>query len=147
MSESMSYPPMLRKPIDKCNSSVTPEKTINEIDSIPIVDFERLGLDDLHDACKHWGLFRLVNHGVPLHLMTQLHEHARNLFSLSFESKKELPVSYFWGTPALTPSGSALNGSVQNVNWLEGFNFPVTQLSHIDAQNPTLNDFRYCMLR
>ncbi|CAM8913113.1 unnamed protein product [Rhodiola kirilowii] len=140
-----SYPPLFRQPIDPSPDSIPIEEAPGEIDHIPVVDLHRLDSESLHDACKNWGLFRVVNHGVPLHLTTQLQDQARHLFSLSFESKQGLkknPVTYFWGTPALTPSGSALKGSDQSVNWVEGFNFPISQLSDIDTDNPTLNAFR-----
>jgi len=65
----------------------------------------------LEEACKYWSLFRLVNHGVPSTLLTKLHDQAKQFFSLSFESKQAScsanPVTYFWGTPAPTPSDQA----------------------------------------
>ncbi|CAM8913119.1 unnamed protein product [Rhodiola kirilowii] len=120
-----SYPPLFRQQstISRFNSN---RRSSGEIDHIPVVDLHRLDSESLHDACKNWGLFRVVNHGVPLHLTTQLQDQARNLFSLSFESKQGLkknPVTYFWGTPALTPSGSALKGSDQSVNWVKASTF------------------------
>uniref|UniRef100_A0A7N0ZU51 Fe2OG dioxygenase domain-containing protein n=1 Tax=Kalanchoe fedtschenkoi TaxID=63787 RepID=A0A7N0ZU51_KALFE len=141
MSESMSYPPLFRHPIT--TSTVPIPKS--EPDSIPIIDLHHLSSENFHAACKNWGLFRLINHGVPLQLSTQLHQYARKVFDLPFESKQELgksPVSYFWGTPALTPSGSALKGSDQSVNWVEGFNFPVSRMSAVDDANATLDAFR-----
>lgn len=123
------------------------------LDPIPVVDLEglQLGHGDcnklLVQACKQWGLFRLVNHGVPPTLLSQLHNHARTIFSMPFESKQALitsPLSYFWGTPALTPTGATLSaGSAQNINWVEGLNVPLSQFPQFQADHPVIASFRY----
>lgn len=100
-----------------------------------------------------------MNHGIPITLLDQIEEHAKKLFSLPYETKKALfttssanivsPISYFWGTPALTPSGAALQhnkGAQENNNqrlqWMEGFNVSLGQLSHIHYQDSLLQTFR-----
>ncbi|RDY13507.1 Gibberellin 2-beta-dioxygenase 8, partial [Mucuna pruriens] len=119
-----------------------------ELDPLPAIDLECLTHDKkkLEEACKHWGLFRLVNHGVPSTLLTQLQNQAQQLFSLSFESKhascNASPLSYFSGTPVLTPSGTALTRAPENINLLEGFNMPLGQLSQFQSQFPVLESFR-----
>lgn len=151
-----SYPPVFRRqntnPEAQAQAQISclddNAKELNqEFDPIPVVDLQCLNLDELVEACKQWGLFRLVNHGVPLTLVSQLEDHSKKLFSLSFESKQALvassPVSYFWGTPALTPSGDSLSRSPQNINWVEGFNVPLNQLSQFEAEDPTFDSFRY----
>ncbi|EEF21830.1 conserved hypothetical protein, partial [Ricinus communis] len=56
--------------------------------------------------------------------------------------KKEVssatPLSYFWGTPALTSSGAS---PLQNINWVEGFNIPLRQLSQFQAEDPLIVSF------
>ncbi|KAG4183129.1 hypothetical protein ERO13_A09G089200v2 [Gossypium hirsutum] len=163
MSNVGSYPPVFRQlngegvhppqqmmaQLKKNNYSMEDTSTTTQEDSVPIpmVDLECLSLHKLGDACKNWGLFRLVNHGIPSTLLTKLQYHAKMLFGLSFESKQALitnPMSYFWGTPALTPSGTALNpaASTSTMNWLEGFNVPLTQLPHFHSEHPMLHCFR-----
>ncbi|CAN1354588.1 Gibberellin 2-beta-dioxygenase 8 [Linum perenne] len=97
-------------------------------------------MEKLREACREWGIFRVVNHGVPTLLMDQIKSVARDLFSQPFESKRSLfsadgdhatSSSYSWGTPALTSSGRPL--SVQEVNWVEGFNFTGFQMTSPDA--------------
>ncbi|XP_030464224.2 gibberellin 2-beta-dioxygenase 6 [Syzygium oleosum] len=141
MEPQSSYPPLFRQPRDSApavdpdgGDSRTATNPIHEPDPIPVVDLQRLDVEPerLGEACREWGIFRVVNHGVPLDLLTRLRSHARRLFSLPFESKQALfttPVSYFWGTPILTPSGSALLGGAQGVNWVEGLNVPLGKLS------------------
>lgn len=150
-----SYPPLFRDQIhSRSNDDLETTIIIKEentavdddgIHTIPTVDLQSLEPKQLEDACKNWGIFRLVNHQVPPLLLSQLQEQAKNLFSLSFDDKQNTlssPLSYFWGTPVLTPSGSALPH--QNLHWLEGLNVPVSHLSHSPTtHHPLLHSFRY----
>ncbi|BAT81526.1 hypothetical protein LR48_Vigan07g114800 [Vigna angularis] len=154
MNNLESYPPILRHLSHPRQHPADGGDPIQESDPdpLPVIDLERLSHDMnmqkvLEEACKHWGLFRLVNHGVPSTLLTQLQDQAKQLFSLSFESKQAScnganPVTYFWGTPALTSSGAPLTTAPQNINWVEGFNMPLPQLSQFQPQLPQLHSFR-----
>ncbi|CAL5426881.1 unnamed protein product [Camellia sinensis] len=155
---SSSYPPLFRP-----NS--TPTRVVDQddptthnpgSDPLPVIDLHGLNHDAKHtlaEACKVWGIFRLVNHGIPITLLNQLHDHAKELLSLSFESKQALrsgSMSYFWGTPALTPSGLAIaserSPSSLSINWVEGFNIPLSQLSVLQADgDPILDTFRHLL--
>ncbi|TKY56487.1 Gibberellin 2-beta-dioxygenase 8 [Spatholobus suberectus] len=151
MNNLESYPPILRSishhqlPLDHDDGD---DPIHEDPDPLPVIDLQCL--TQLEEACKHWGLFRLVNHGVPSTLLTQLHDQAKQLLSLSFESKRAScganPVTYFWGTPALTPSGTALTRAPQNINWVEGFNMPLGQLSQFQSQLPQLHSFRLLLV-
>ena len=115
---------------------------------LPVMDLECMEMEKLGEVCREWGIFRLVNHGIPLSLLSQLEDHAKRLFGLPFESKEAVfttPVSYFWGTPALTKSGVALSQTPQNVNWVEGFNVPLSQLPLLQTQDPIIASFRYIL--
>ncbi|KAL4558371.1 hypothetical protein LXL04_036570 [Taraxacum kok-saghyz] len=157
-----SYPPCFRpntqqssdQILDKCDDRE------NEEDPFPVIDLRRIDLEKLEDACTDWGLFRLVNHDIPLTLLSELHEHATRVFEMGFESKQTLfesiptsVLSYFWGTPALTPAGAALykdnnhqkekdQGAV-NYNWVEGLNVPLSQSTQLPLdQHPLLRDLK-----
>ncbi|KAK7301737.1 hypothetical protein RJT34_12609 [Clitoria ternatea] len=149
-----TYPPVLRQLSHNHINPPDPdeEDDLQDPDPVPIIDLEKcLDKDNkkLEEVCKDWGIFRLVNHEVPLTLLTQLQELAKELFSMPFESKetacKGTPINYFWGTPALTPSGKTPGGA-QNLNWVEGFYLPLSQLSHFNSQLPTLESFRYLLM-
>ncbi|OWM66688.1 gibberellin 2-beta-dioxygenase 6 [Punica granatum] len=154
--QSNSYPPPFRRhsPVPQPQPSYvsgSPARKLDDdsgTDPIPVVDLGSLDQGELREACRGWGLFRLVNHGVPQTLLTMLQEHVGRLFSLPFEAKQQglfgSPLSYFWGTPALTPSGSALGmGPGQDrINWVEGLNAPLGQLSQLRAHDPLLASFR-----
>ncbi|KAK4481838.1 hypothetical protein RD792_012749 [Penstemon davidsonii] len=140
-----SYPPFFRQ-----NQGVDHEeilsKKLPESDSLPVIDFELMNPDRLGEICRNWGMFRLVNHGVPLDLLNQLHEHANKLFSVRFESKQSLlsdPILYFWGSPALTMSGNAqqTGPGPENLNWLEGLNIPLA-LVKTSYEDPFIESFR-----
>jgi hypothetical protein len=152
-SETMNfetYPPMFRRlNEDGGMAAGTIDRPAQESDPIPVIDLHCLNPEKLGEACRDWGLFRLVNHGVPSTLLSQLHEHAKKLFSLSFESKQALftsPLAYLWGTTAISPSGSALTTGPQNIHWVEGFHFPLGQLSQLQTEDPILASFRYFTL-
>ncbi|XP_027941510.1 gibberellin 2-beta-dioxygenase 6 [Vigna unguiculata] len=154
MNNSESYPPILRHLSHPRHHQPDGGDPIRESepDPLPLIDLQLLSHDMnmqkvLEDACKHWGLFRLVNHGIPSTLLTQLQHQAKQLFSLSFESKQAScnaadPVTYFWGTPALTSSGTPLTTAPQNINWFEGFNMSLPHLSQFQPQLPQLHSFR-----
>ncbi|GAY37840.1 hypothetical protein CUMW_032100 [Citrus unshiu] len=151
-----SYPPVFRRK----HNDFDPDESVQDFqecyhsDPVPSLDLGSLNLEKLGDACRNWGLFRLVSHGIPETLMSQLRSQAKNLFSFSFETKQRLftnkPAAvsiYFWGTPALTPSGAALARAPQSINWVEGFNVPLTQLSDRNQyfqgqQDPLFDSFR-----
>jgi len=147
MNNLNSYPPILRQLNNQPQNLYDPNDIIEDPDPIPTIDLKCLEHKKLDEACKEWGLFRLVNHGVPITLLEQLQDLTKQLFSLSFESKQEAcnesPIKYFWGTPALTPSGKAITKGPQNINWVEGFDVPLSQLTHFQHQLPSLETIRY----
>lgn len=117
---------------------------------VPVLDAQRVMLQDwqlLGKACREWGVFRLVNHGIPPALLTQIQDQAKQLFSFPFEAKQAMvsttsSISYFWGTAALAPSGAPL--PLPNVDRIEGFNVPVSQLSKFTSEthhHPLLDSF------
>uniref|UniRef100_A0A5B7BF90 Fe2OG dioxygenase domain-containing protein n=1 Tax=Davidia involucrata TaxID=16924 RepID=A0A5B7BF90_DAVIN len=143
-----SYPPLFR-PASSPTKGVDldkPSKQTTDSDPLPVIDLQYLNHDKLAEACKDWGMFRLVNHGIPMTLLNKLQDHAKELFSLTFESKQALftnPIAYFWGTPALTPSGVALQRGpqAQIINWVEGFNVLLGQLPQLGAEDPVIDSF------
>nr|QCQ83072.1 putative gibberellin 2-beta-dioxygenase 8 [Ambrosia artemisiifolia] len=152
---SPSYPPCFRHQF----SDQTPNQLSNndknnheQQDPLPSIDLQQINLKQLESACTDWGIFRLVNHGIPSGLLSELHEHAVKIFELEFESKQRLfesvsssVMSYFWGTPALTPAGVALRKDEGTVdyNWVEGLNIPLSQPSQVDlVHQPLIRDFR-----
>ncbi|KAJ9564870.1 hypothetical protein OSB04_000836 [Centaurea solstitialis] len=66
---------------------------------VPIIDMQRLAskdscndeLEKLHLACKDWGFFQMVNHGVSCSLLDKVKEETQEFFNLPMEKKKN-----FW---------------------------------------------------
>uniref|UniRef100_A0A803Q486 Uncharacterized protein n=1 Tax=Cannabis sativa TaxID=3483 RepID=A0A803Q486_CANSA len=66
-------------------------------DQIPVINFQNLFLSDdpselsnLHSACKDWGFFQLVNHGISDSLIEKVKKGIEELFNLPVEEKKKL---------------------------------------------------------
>lgn len=72
----------------------------NEVsaEEVPVIDMQRLlsresmdsELTKLHYACKDWGFFQLVNHGVNASLLEKIKKEVQDLFDLPMEEKKKL---------------------------------------------------------
>ena len=72
----------------------------------------------------------LVNHGIPFKLLRQFEDLAKEIFSLSYETKQASAshlITHFDDTP-MPPTGAAVARNPQNY-LVEGFNFPFNQLS------------------
>ncbi|CAK9321152.1 unnamed protein product [Citrullus colocynthis] len=66
--------------------------------SVPVVDLHRLTIGDtaapeadkLHSACKEWGFFQIINHGVPTSLLEEFRMEIESFFNLPYDEKKLL---------------------------------------------------------
>ncbi|KAL1220187.1 Gibberellin 2-beta-dioxygenase 6 [Cardamine amara subsp. amara] len=159
LSNSTSYPPEFRPLLSK---PTEPEKSIepsldrsNDI-LIPVIDLEHLDMEKLRDACRDWGIFHLENTGIPSTLMSQVKEITKSVLSLPFEEKRKLfpvksPLSYFWGTNTVTPSGNALKRPPRESSGqylFEGINVPLASLSRLlplSCSDPNLESFKVVM--
>lgn len=120
--ESSSYPPVFRNLGGLSAAAVGGGCAVLPSIDLPVVDFRDMRPAALGEICREWGVFRLVNHGIPPSLSRRLHDEAKRLLCLPFEFKQTTfaggPVSYFFGTPAV-------NLSPREVNWVEGLNMPL----------------------
>ncbi|KEH17542.1 putative codeine 3-O-demethylase [Medicago truncatula] len=66
---------------------------------LPVIDLSKLfgedatELENLDHACKHWGFFQLINHGVNPLLVENIKIGVQKFFNLPIEEKKK-----FWQT-------------------------------------------------
>lgn len=100
------------------------ESHLLDCDSIPVIDFSLLQsassdqrskvIRDLGDACRCWGFFMVVNHGVPKVLMESVLDKCDEFFNLTPEEKLQ-----FEGKHVLDPirCGTSFNTSVEEVNF------------------------------
>ncbi|XP_075663776.1 protein SRG1-like [Castanea sativa] len=68
----------------------------SSLPQVPVIDMQRLTskdfmdkeLEKLHHACKHWGFFQLINHGVNISLLENVKSGIQEFFNLPIEEKK-----------------------------------------------------------
>ncbi|OAY25046.1 protein SRG1 [Manihot esculenta] len=68
------------------------------LSSVPVIDLERLAfgdsmdseLESLHSACREWGFFQVVNHGVRTDFLEEVKLEIESFFELPYEQKKKL---------------------------------------------------------
>ncbi|CBI33968.3 unnamed protein product, partial [Vitis vinifera] len=68
------------------------EVLVDESLHIPTIDMRKLMVDDdemekLHFACKDWGFFQLINHGVEEEVIVKMMMDVQDFFKLSLEEK------------------------------------------------------------
>ncbi|KAK2993898.1 hypothetical protein RJ640_012772 [Escallonia rubra] len=96
---------LAKEPISKIPSRYLrhdPDRPIASNDtllpSVPVIDVERLVFGDsvdselgrLHSACKEWGFFQVINHGVSATLLEDFKREIIDFFNLPMEAKKKL---------------------------------------------------------
>jgi len=80
-------PPSYVKPPSE--RPVTNDGSGNHDLSIPLVDFNCADtVSAVSDACREWGFFQVVNHGVSCELMRRAREDWRQFFHLPMEEKQ-----------------------------------------------------------
>lgn len=75
---------------------------VASLPQIPVIDMRRLvseeqmdlEMDKMDHACKEWGFFQLINHGVDDSLVNKVKEGIQELFNLAMEEK-----SKYWQRP------------------------------------------------
>ncbi|KAF2314471.1 hypothetical protein GH714_026793 [Hevea brasiliensis] len=108
---------------------------------IPIIDLSKP--DSKHllvKACEEFGFFKVVNHEVPMELISRLESQAINFFSLPLSEKEKAgpPNPFGYGNKSIGPNG--------DVGWVEYLLFTINQesisqrLLPVFGHNP--NEFR-----
>ncbi|XP_042947662.1 2-oxoglutarate-dependent dioxygenase 19-like isoform X1 [Carya illinoinensis] len=123
-------------------------------DSIPTIDFSLLTsgtpeqrskiVNDLGKACRDWGFFVVINHGVPESLMKVMIETCGEFFKLSEEEKQE-----YAGKDILDPIfyGTSINGAATQVLfWRDFIKFFVHPKFHCPTKPTGLGEIsmEYC---
>ncbi|KAH6825926.1 2-oxoglutarate and oxygenase superfamily protein [Perilla frutescens var. hirtella] len=116
-----------------------PKPETVEADNIPLIDLSPLSSDrgaleglvaDIGDACKNWGFFQVINHGVPLHFRQSIESVSRQFFALSKDEKKKV------ARDEVKPTGYYDTEHTKNVrDWKEVFDFTVEEPMIIPASH------------
>lgn len=101
-----------------------PKLTITEAQGIPLIDLSildtQLVVSQIAEACKNWGFFQVINHGVPLQLQEKVLLASKSFFSQSKEEKQSVRRD------ELNPLGYYDTEHTKNVrDWKEVFDFTV----------------------
>ncbi|KVI03152.1 protein SRG1-like [Cynara cardunculus var. scolymus] len=70
---------------------------VSSLPQVPIINMENLSstdskdyeLEKLHLACKDWGFFQLINHGVSCSLLEKVKQETQEFFNMPMEEKKK----------------------------------------------------------
>lgn len=106
-----------------------PKLTITEAQGIPLLDLSisdtQLLVSQIGDACRNWGFFQVINHGVPLELREKLELASKSFFAQPKEEKLKVRRD------EANPFGYYDTENTKNVrDWKEVFDFTV--------ENPTI---------
>ena len=75
-------------------------------------------VSQVRDACRDWGFFHVVNHGVPAELLDRVQKQARRFFSLPKEEKLKVRRE---SAGDITGYGHAAVKPTDSQPWSEGF--------------------------
>ncbi|GLJ49001.1 hypothetical protein SUGI_1033770 [Cryptomeria japonica] len=103
---------------------------------IPVIDLEKSSAEEVGKACREWGFFYLINHGVPDHVIRRLQSTQADFFALPLEEKRRI------SRDAENPMGYFNSEHTKNVkDWKEVFDFaPRDELElpiSVDPNDPT----------
>ncbi|KAH9304946.1 hypothetical protein KI387_009350, partial [Taxus chinensis] len=102
------------RPNLKCYSSSNDDYEVK----IPFIDLDKSSPQEVEHACKNWGFFHVINHGLPDHVLRRLEFAAADFFSLPVEEKRKI------SRDAQTPLGYFDMELTKNVrDWKEVFDF------------------------
>ncbi|KAF9611177.1 hypothetical protein IFM89_027453 [Coptis chinensis] len=123
-----------------------PKLNVTEAGGIPVIDLSPLNnselsndqqlisslVSEIGNACKDWGFFQVINHGVHSDLPKRIELEAKKLFGLSTEEKRKV------SRDEENPLGYYDTEHTKNVrDWKEVFDFTVSNPTILPAlHNP-----------
>ncbi|PIM97433.1 Iron/ascorbate family oxidoreductase [Handroanthus impetiginosus] len=119
-----------------------PKPQTTEAEGIPLIDLSPINSPDsdsnavaslaaeIGSACKNWGFFQVINHGVPLKFREKLHLASRKFFALPKDEKKKV------SRDEVNPYGYYDTEHTKNVrDWKEVFDYTVQDPTVIPASH------------
>lgn len=110
-------------------------KTIEADEEIPVIDLSvstpsatKEVVSKIGEACKKWGFFQVINHGVPLELRQKIEKVAKEFFDQPMEEKRKVKRD------EVNPMGYHDSEHTKNIrDWKEVFDFLVVDPTLIPA--------------
>ncbi|KAK3195662.1 hypothetical protein Dsin_026972 [Dipteronia sinensis] len=110
-----------------------PKLKVIETDEIPVIDLSNDTKEvvlEIGEACKTWGFFQVINHGVPLELLSRIKKTSKEFFDLPMEEKKLAKRD------EVNPMGYHDREHTKNVrDWKEVFDFMAKDPTFIPASH------------
>ncbi|KAL2467369.1 Protein SRG1 [Abeliophyllum distichum] len=98
--QELAKEPIVKIPIRYLRQDQDPPMVSNDMHapSVPIINLQSLltgesmiyELEKLHSACKDWGFFQIIDHGVSPSLLEEFRRQVIDFFNLPMEDKKKL---------------------------------------------------------
>ncbi|KAI3684267.1 hypothetical protein L6452_33488 [Arctium lappa] len=103
-------------------------------DPVPVINLEDPdAIKHVGHACETWGVFQLINHGIPMDLLNNMEASGRKLFSLPIEQKQKA---------ARSPDGvsgygvARISSFFPKLMWSEGFTIVGSPYEHAEKLWP-----------
>ncbi|KAK2665184.1 hypothetical protein Ddye_003758 [Dipteronia dyeriana] len=110
-----------------------PKRKVIETDEIPVIDLSNDTKEvvlEIGEACKTWGFFQVINHGVPLELLSRIKKTSKEFFDLPLEEKKLAKRD------EVNPMGYHDSEHTKNVrDWKEVFDFMAKDPTFVPASH------------
>ncbi|KAH9298455.1 hypothetical protein KI387_030137 [Taxus chinensis] len=119
-------PPDLRPNLaDRCFSSA-------QVPLVDLLNFDSNNIDTIRNgvgrACREWGVFQIINHGVPTRLLDEMRDNGRNFFESPVEEKLKYACTF--GSAASEGYGSRmLVKEDQVLDWRDYFDHHTQPIS------------------
>ncbi|KAK2978969.1 hypothetical protein RJ640_017533 [Escallonia rubra] len=111
-----------------------PALQANEVNDVPVIDLSILSaaylVAEIRDACENWGVFQVINHGVPLELQAKFELVMKKFFAQPVAEKRKLRKD----VDVENPYDYGYEEFVENVDdWKEVFDFPLEKETMMPA--------------
>ncbi|KAE9610562.1 hypothetical protein Lal_00029684 [Lupinus albus] len=123
--------PLHQRPILSITTDPLPEIPVIDFTKLFSKDFKELELQKLDCACKQWGFFQLINHGVDTSLVENVKTNALEFFKLPLEEKKK----FMQKEGEMEGYGQVVVSEEQKLEWADMF-LMITSPQHL--RNPNL---------
>ncbi|KAK9665123.1 hypothetical protein RND81_14G091900 [Saponaria officinalis] len=116
---------------------------VSDCEDVPVIDLGSLDrtviVRQIHDACKNYGFFQVINHGVTKEKVEKMQKVAKEFFNLPIEEKMKLYSDDPTKTMRLSTSFNVKKEQVHNWrDYLRLHCWPLHQFVHEWPSNPPL---------